>query len=359
MNITIVGAGNIGTQFALHCADKKHNVIIFTKRFKEISKKLTISDKENNIIKSAEINFATDNPELAFKNADLIFVTVPAFLMKQSAEIIKKYVKSNTLIGIIPGLGGGELAFSIVKNCVIFGLQRLPSVARLVEYGKNVCVEGYRNELFVASIPIDKADYCAKIMAGIFDMKCSPLPNFLNLTLTPSNSILHTSRLYSLFKDWHDEKVYDYIPLFYEEWDNKSSELLLKCDEEVQNICKSLKDFDLSGVKSLKEHYESYTIEDLTKKITSIKGFKGLTTPSVKYKKGYIPDFNSRYFKADFPYSLALIKQIADLIKSPPPTENINLLLNWYVKFKGTAEIFNISDYGINNINDLKNFYLR
>lgn len=29
MKITIVGAGNVGTQFAVHCAEKRHDVIIY------------------------------------------------------------------------------------------------------------------------------------------------------------------------------------------------------------------------------------------------------------------------------------------------------------------------------------------
>ena len=30
MRITIVGGGNIGTQFAVHCAEKGHDVIVYT-----------------------------------------------------------------------------------------------------------------------------------------------------------------------------------------------------------------------------------------------------------------------------------------------------------------------------------------
>ena len=30
MKITIAGGGNIGTQFAVHCAEKGHDVIVYT-----------------------------------------------------------------------------------------------------------------------------------------------------------------------------------------------------------------------------------------------------------------------------------------------------------------------------------------
>ena len=33
MYITIVGAGNIGTQFAVHCGMKGHDVTFYTKNF--------------------------------------------------------------------------------------------------------------------------------------------------------------------------------------------------------------------------------------------------------------------------------------------------------------------------------------
>ncbi|MBR4376501.1 MAG: NAD(P)-binding domain-containing protein, partial [Spirochaetia bacterium] len=38
MKITIVGGGNIGTQFAIHCAEKGHDVVIFTSKPEKFSK---------------------------------------------------------------------------------------------------------------------------------------------------------------------------------------------------------------------------------------------------------------------------------------------------------------------------------
>ena len=32
MKITIVGGGNIGTQFAVHCAEKNHEVTVYTSK---------------------------------------------------------------------------------------------------------------------------------------------------------------------------------------------------------------------------------------------------------------------------------------------------------------------------------------
>lgn len=357
MNITIVGAGNIGTQIAVHCAAKGHNVVVYTSKHNLFSRSLKIVNEFGETFLSGDINCATDDAGKAFCDADLVFVTVPAFYMRSTAGIMAPYLKSGAKICLVPGSGGGEFAFksAIDKGCVLFGLQRVPSVARLVEYGKTVCATGYRDELFVASIPSAVSDECAEIIGNIFDMKCSILPSYLNITLIPSNPILHTTRLKTIFNDYTSGKTYESVPLFYEGWTNESSELLLACDNEVQQICKALDMFDLSFVKSLKIHYESENAEQLTQKITSIKSFKGLNTPCVKNDDGFAPDLNSRYFTADFSYGLIILIQIADFLNIPCPF--MKSTMDWYDKIALQKERFDFADYNINNLDDFIKFY--
>ena len=81
MNITIVGGGNIGTQFAVHCAEKKHCVTIFSSKPESIDKHLVIVDENKNIVREGDINKATSDVEEAFLQAELIFITLPAFCL--------------------------------------------------------------------------------------------------------------------------------------------------------------------------------------------------------------------------------------------------------------------------------------
>lgn len=358
MNITIVGGGNIGTQFAVHCANKEHNVIIYTSKFALFKKHLFIVDENDNITKEADIAEATDNPKKAFSNADLIFVTTPSFCIQNIAELINIYAPSSSLVCLVPGCGGGEFAFRDFKG-ILFGMQRVPSVARVVLPGEKVKAVGYRKELFVSALNNKYTKICNEIIHNIFDIKCNEIPCYLNLTLTPSNPILHTTRLYSMFKDYCPEKVYETIPMFYEDWDNNASELLLKCDEEVQNICHTLDTLNLSYVVSLKKHYEANNAEDLTNKIRSIKGFKGIKTPMVMKTdgKGFIPDFSSRYFIADFAYGLIIFKEIADICKIQTP--NIDELCNWYKALCPSIDLYDLKKYNIVNKSDLIEFYSR
>lgn len=359
MNVTIVGAGNIGTQFAVHCAEKGHDVIMYGSKPEKVSNELSIIDETGAVIHTGVIKGATSCPKEAFSQADVVFITMPAYCLGILAKTMFPYVHTGMKICLIPGTGGGECAFKecIAKGAVFFALQRVPSVARLVEYGRCTCAVGYRDELHVAAIPSTFTQECADLIASIFDKKTTPLPNYLNITLTPSNPILHTTRLKNLFGAYHEGVVYDSVPLFYEGWNNETSELLLKCDEEVQQLCRALNQFDLTYVKSLRIHYESPTADALTKKIKSIKGFKGLTSPTVKVAGGYIPDLNSRYFTADFPYGLSILVQICNFVGLEVP--NMKATLDWYYNMVGKTKEYNFADYGINTKEDFINYYLQ
>ena len=358
MRITVVGGGNIGTQFAVHCAEKKHEVTVFTSNPHIFNRVLKIVDEKGNTIHEGTIARATSVPEEAFKTAEVVFIIVPANLMRKTATLVEPYVYKGMKIGIVPGSGGGELAFRrcVDRGAIVFGLERVPAIARLIKKGSIVRSTGYRKELHISSIPIQYVEECSQLISSIFDMTCVSVPNYLNLTMTPSNPILHTTRLKTLFHDYQKGKSYKRIPLFYEEWDDASSELLLACDAEVQDICKALPEFQLHYVKSLREHYESPTIKLMTKKISSIPAFKGITTPSVQVEDGYIPDLHSRYFTADFSYGLYILQQLGKIANVATP--NIDETMAWYRGISLEKDEFCFSDYGIHSVDDLVRFYM-
>ena len=359
MRITIVGAGNVGTQLAVHSAEKGHKVTIFNSKPYKINKTMNIVNEHNEVIHMGKIERATSDNKIAFANAELIFVTVPAFMMKEYSKKIEPYANGNMKICIVPGTGGGECAFKgcMEKGAIIFGIQRVPSVARLVEYGKTVKAIGYRKEMYIASIPKTKTQMCSQLIEEIIGIKSFVLPNYLNITLTPSNPILHTTRLKNLFGDYHKGMVYEKVPLFYEDWNIETSNLLLACDDEVQSICNALEQFDLSYVKSLRIHYESPDARSITDKISNIRGFKGLASPVIEVENGYIPDFSSRYFVADFSFGLTILVQIANMVGVKAP--NMRNILKWYQGLVGEHNEFCFSDYGISSLKDLIGFYLR
>ncbi len=358
MKITVVGGGNIGTQFMVHCAAKGHEVTAYTSHPEVFGKHLNIVNDNAETTLEGDIASATYDPAKAFTDADFIMVTLPSTMMREIAGVIYEHGRADALIGVVPGNGGSECAFAkcIARGNTFFAIERVPAIARVVEKGKTVRSVGYRDELHVASLPASRIGECCALIESIYDKPCRPIPNFLNLTMTPSNPILHTTRLRTIFKDYKPGVVYEKLPLFYEEWDDASSELLFLCDEEVQKICRALPEFHLEFVKSLRVHYESPTTDAMTKKISSIPAFKGLATPSVEVPGGFIPDLHSRYFTADFSYGLTIIKQIAAFTGVETP--NIDETMAWYDAIAIERESFNYGDYGIVTREDFDRFYL-
>lgn len=355
-NIAVIGGGNIGTQFACMCASKGYKVNVCSSRPELFDGKLEIVDEFGNII-YGQVNKVTADIGEAIKNTQIIFVTHPAFRLKEVADQMLPYIKGDMNICVVPGTGGAEFAFRdcIKAGATMFGLQRVPSVARLEAYGKRVRCEGLRSELFLASIPNEKAEELSQFMSILWEIPCTALPNYLSVTLTPSNPILHTTRLRTLFIDYEEGKAYDRNPLFYGEWNDASSELLLACDEELQNMLKIMDKLDLHAVKSLKLHYESDTVKAMTRKIRSIKSLHNLTSPMKKVNVGWIPDFSSRYFTADFPYGLAIIEELAVLLGVDAP--NIKETMVWYRKVTGDTNRLNLQNYGIHSLEDIYLLY--
>lgn len=106
--------------------------------------------------------------------------------------------------------------------------------------------------------------------------------------------------------------------LFYEEWDDLASEMLLRTDAELQRLCAVIP-LELESVRSLREHYESATVAEMTRKNMNIPAFRGLATPMRRTAGGWQPDFSSRYFTTDFSHGLKILLDICVLFNVPSP----------------------------------------
>lgn len=91
---------------------------------------------------------------------------------------------------------------------------------------------------YAAASPIERKGDAARLMEVLFGIPTVPLPNFLCLTLTPSNQIIHPGRMLGVFKDWDGKTPYDpkKIPLLYEDMDDISADLMQELDDEIQAI---------------------------------------------------------------------------------------------------------------------------
>lgn len=341
MRITVLGGGNIGTLLAAQCAKEDHIVTLCTSTPDVYSSQMEVYDRNEKLLFSTKISRITSDLSLAIHSSDLIFITYPAEVLSDLSTTILPFLQRDQKICFIPGSGGVEFAFYdfIKTGAQIFGLQRVPAIARLKQRGQSVYMLGKKSEFKIGAIPSAVSTKFVNQLETIFDLSGYIVPNYLSVTLTPSNPIIHTVRLYSLFANYPDE-FYSRQYKFYEEWDDVASSLLLQCDTELQNLC-SIIPIDLKFVRSLKEHYENDTVEGMTKKISNIPAFKGILAPMKECQAGWQPDFSSRYFSSDFPYGLKILLDVGELFNVSMPV--MRNLWNWYVNIHSPKHFFKLN----------------
>ena len=290
-------------------------VNILTRNPAKWSTNIKSFDTNNNIIATGIINKISNNPKEVIPNCDITIISVPSFALEDIIKNISPYITENTILGKIPGTGGFDWIVKKYindKNITIFGTQRLPFVVRTKDYGHSSLVYGHKKKIPFCCIPNSKSDNVKKLLNEIFTYDCVPLDNYLNITLVPSNPILHTSRFYSLFNNWESNITYDKPIKFYEDWDDTSYENLKGCDNEVQKICNNLP--NMENVLPLEKSYiynYADNIKDTTNLLTMIKSNKayaGILTPMKKINDKYIPDFESRYLTEGYTVWISYIK---------------------------------------------------
>lgn len=114
--------------------------------------------------------------------------------------------------------------------------------------------------------------------------------------------------------------------LFYEEWTEEAADLYIKMDEEFFKLLKVLPVSE-NYLPTVLDYYDSYDAKSLAAKLSSISGFKGITSPMIETSEGWIADFNSRYFTEDFPFGLKYIWQLAH--KHGVSCPNIDKVYQW------------------------------
>ena len=323
--ICICGGGSLGIVCAGVFLQKGLKVDILTGHPNNWIKNICVTDNNGKIFKGSLNNISND-PQQVIPNSDLVFLTVPGFIIEKTLNEIKPFLDDDTIVGSVVSSTGFFFAAHRILNAnqCIFGFQRVPFIARQREYGKSGDILGYKPMLNIC-IENSKNPNLINNLEWLFNTPIQLLNNFYEASLTNSNPILHTGRLYSL---WHNYKGESFPAqsFFYSDWTDEASELLIKMDDEFQLLLNAL-GLQQGAIPTLLEYYESNDASALTQKIKSIKAFQSIKSPMIKIESGWVPDFNSRYFTEDFPFGLRFIKGLAE--QHHIDTPNISMVYNW------------------------------
>lgn len=324
--ICICGGGSLAHVCAGVLSSQPEVVVnVFTRKPDLWSHRLEVTDC-NGKVYVGQLDVISSNPEEALKDCNMVFFCLPGFAIESTLMSIKPYIGNAVTGSIVCSTGFFFTAHRVLgENARLFGFQRVPYIARTKEYGHSANLLGYKPQLAVAVENVEDREAFRQLVERIWMTPTKLLASHYEVSLTNSNPILHTGRLYSMWKEWNGE-IYDHNILFYKEWTVESSQMLIDMDAEFMKLLDVLP-VTKGAIPSLLDYYESNDAESLTRKISSIPAFQNITSPMKEFDGGWIPDFESRYFTEDFPYGLKYIISLAKEKNVDCP--NLNRVFDW------------------------------
>lgn len=310
MKICICGGGNLGHVCAGFLANRGHEVSILTTKPERWNTELKIVAPDKTF--TGELALVTSKPEEVIPQAEMILVCLPGFAFHEELVKIKPHLSHGVTIGsVVSSAGFFFEAFKVLPPDIpLFGFQRVPFISRIIEYGKEAELKGYKETLHVAIEHTTDKESIRKELEILFEKPVSLADSYYEVSLSNSNPLLHPARLYTMWKDWQPGIFYPRNPQFYAEWTREASAILIQMDNEFQELLKTL-GLKPGCIPTILDYYESTDEITLTQKLHDIKAFQGILSPMKEIEGGFIPDFSSRYFVEDFPYGMRFIVETA------------------------------------------------
>lgn len=164
---------------------------------------------------SGKLTKISSDPRDVIPSSELVFLTVPGFLIEKTLRDVEPYLAPEAIIGsVVSSTGFFFSAHEILQDrWCLFGFQRVPYIARQRKYGEVGDLLGYKANLNVVIENHSNPESLKQELENLFGTPIFLLNNYLEASLSNSNPILHTGRLYSLWKDYDGETINN-PPLF-------------------------------------------------------------------------------------------------------------------------------------------------
>lgn len=294
------------------------SVSLYTRHPEEWQREISCTDPDGKDYRG-RLNRISSRTSDVIPEADIVLFTLPGFLIRQTLQDIRPHLRPDTLVGTVVSSTGFFFAAHeiLTPQTPLFGFQRVPFIARVARYGSHGLLLGYKPSLALALENVSDREEARQRFARLFSTPVSLLSSHYEASLTNSNPILHTGRLWSMWKDWQGETRPE-CGLFYKEWDAASAQTIIDMDTEFQQLLLQLP-VTPGSIPTLLDYYESQDAISLAAKLSGIPAFQNILSPMKETPDGWVPDFQSRYFTEDFPYGLHFIWQLCHEYHIPSP----------------------------------------
>ncbi len=292
----------------------------------------------------------SDKPAEVIPQADFVILCMPVCKYRIALHNIALHLGKNkaVFVGTIYGQAGFNWMVDEIEkkfelsNIATFAVGLIPWICRIIEYGRVGVTYGCKEinvvavsppELFGALDDLILKNICERwLNKGAFQQSA----NFLSLSLSVDNQIIHPSRCYGLFLSyggrWAREED---IPYFYRDYDERSADLLRKLDGDYSRIRDAIRamypdrDFtymlDYLALERLTHQSENI---DIRESFATSQTLGAIKPPTVYQENGeWAIDTNHRFFTDDIHYGLCIAKWVAEQLGLAVPT--IDKIIDW------------------------------
>ena len=150
--ICICGGGNLGHVAAGFIAWRKQfEVSLLTRHPEQWSRQLII-DRPDGQNLTTTLSRISNDPHEVVADADIVLLCLPGFSIREVLLQIRDHLRKDAAVGsVVSSTGFFFQAMEVLPaDTPLFGLQRVPFISRIKEYGHRATLLGYKERLCVA-----------------------------------------------------------------------------------------------------------------------------------------------------------------------------------------------------------------
>jgi hypothetical protein len=344
--VVVVGGSNSAHVLIPLLAERGYEVSLLTRHPEKWSKRVRVDylDSSERLVRSAqgELKSVSSDYGKTLEGADLVILCLPVHVYRETLSKIGAAISPsrNLIIGTIYGQAGFNWMVEEMKRDFLlphvsyFAFGLIPFICRTKEYGSLGLSYGTK-ELNLAAF---SDDYVYEALSqGFLDDCCFSffgkgrfrrVPNFISLTMSVDNQLIHPSRLWDLFElcggKWKNK---DGIPYFYRDFTVSASKKMEILDDDLDRIRVAIKkrypsvDYTyMMNYMDLERYVYRKTFGNIYDSFIESSILGNIKTPVIEVGGEYRLDKNGRFFTDDIFYGLCVMKSIADALSVSTPS---------------------------------------
>lgn len=352
--VTIVGGGASAHTLIPMLSAAKYDVNLLTRKPDRWSKQVELlyQSADGEVLEKfhGQLSKISSDPEDVIGESDVIILCMPVSQYRSALHRIAPCLdpEKKVCIGAVYGQAGFNWMVNEIKRTfqlnkiVTFCFGLIPWICRVHEYGKTGITYGIKPINIAAVEPKEEFD---ELKQSILDKICvwwfgktevRQADNFLSLTFSVDNQIIHPSRCYGLFQkhggEWNDPAD---IPYFYRDFDQYSADILDKLDADYSKIRESIKaKYPEKKFTYMLDYLTQDRNTNITRKYDIVESFRlsrtlgAIKPPTVQTESGtWKINTNHRFFTDDIHYGLCIAKWAAERLGIEVPT--IDAIIIW------------------------------